>query len=628
MQEHKAKRVWNRCMADTQPGFHITDMRQMTEKDFSKEMQCRVFALRRFQQHNFRHQGEYIYDEYRNKDYSTGVINRTRSWRQLMTIEKYLDREISRFTNLTMWNNMNWGNNLANVAAKLATSWDPCFPILQRHRRTWSFRNGVYVLDGTGKNARDKFYHFKNGNIPEDLVACKYFDIVFDCFDNVGMGWTKDPKTQIITMDDGTPLPLNSPDPPPSVRTIETTSIQTIFTAQGWSNGMVDTFWYMWGRNMYELGTDNWEKGMFFVGVAGTGKSTLCRHMINIYESENTGSLSNSVETPFGIYPIYGKFMWYCLEVRKNWGLGVAEFQNMISGEEMSLAIKHKLAITVRWNVPGLFAGNDIPNFKDSCGSIPRRILMFPFNHVVKDGDTKLLRKLSQEMDKHIRKAGLWYLYQRLIVGDKKLDSKLCKEFTDTANEIRASTSPLEAFMQSGIVKEGDKKTTWMPRHMFIKAFTAFCDSENIPTPQVDKASTRSIFATHNITESMIQNRLYDGNKFVKSTVFLSGIDLSHRCGRSKDKIRDTGAFIPSEQIDDDRAESRSHSNRQYDSDEDQLPKKKSLMYNKKTSGKNKNVANSGDGETNDSTDGINSSSALFKSVAIHNVVPLDLDDI
>jgi phage/plasmid-associated DNA primase len=156
----------------------------------------------------------------------------------------------------------------------------------------------------------------------------------------------------------------------------------------------------MGGRLCFDVGElDGWQVIPFFKGIARSGKSTLITKVFKkFYENEEVGTLSNNIEKKFGLSAIKDAFMFIAPEVKGDLALEQAEFQSMVSGEDVSVAVKNKTAVSIEWNVPGVLGGNEVPNWKDNSGSVLRRILPWNFSKQVRDADPQLDEKLNREL--------------------------------------------------------------------------------------------------------------------------------------------------------------------------------------------------------------------------------------
>lgn len=167
------------------------------------------------------------------------------------------------------------------------------------------------------------------------------------------------------------------------------------------------------GRMLHELGLhDQWQIIPFLKGRGGSGKSTIAQVVQEFFMTTDVGILSNNSEKKFGLQPLLDKFIWLCLELKKNVQLDQAEFQSMVSGEDLCVAVKNQVARAVKWSAPGLLCGNESPSWIDAQGSIARRmaIINFPFSlqerDVVPDLKENIIRT---ELAKLIVKCNVAY---------------------------------------------------------------------------------------------------------------------------------------------------------------------------------------------------------------------------
>jgi len=167
------------------------------------------------------------------------------------------------------------------------------------------------------------------------------------------------------------------------------------------------------GRMLHALGTyDSWQIIPFFKGRGGSGKSTVAHVAKNFFSAEDVGILSNNSEKKFGLQSLVDKLVFICFELKKNVSLDASEFQSMVSGEEVCVAIKNQGARVVRWKSPGLLCGNEAPGWVDAQGSIARRLAIFGFKYGIseKHSDPELLHHIeTQELAALIVKSNCAY---------------------------------------------------------------------------------------------------------------------------------------------------------------------------------------------------------------------------
>lgn len=153
------------------------------------------------------------------------------------------------------------------------------------------------------------------------------------------------------------------------------------------------------GRMLHSLKTqEDWQIIPFLKGRGGSGKSTAATVIKNFYEASDVGILSNNSEKKFGLQALLDKFIWMCLELKKNIALDQAEFQSMVSGENMMIAQKNQIARQIEWNAPGILCGNEAPSWVDAQGSIARRMAIITFSYSLQERDVvpDLLKRILQ----------------------------------------------------------------------------------------------------------------------------------------------------------------------------------------------------------------------------------------
>jgi phage/plasmid-associated DNA primase len=152
------------------------------------------------------------------------------------------------------------------------------------------------------------------------------------------------------------------------------------------------------GRILFEVNEkDSWQVIPFFKGRAGTGKSKILDTIADLFRKEDIETVANNAQKGFGLETVYDKLVWRVMEVKKDFGIDQAQFQSMVTGEEVSIQRKNKTALTVVWNSPGILAGNELANWSDNSGSISRRLLIVHFSSKVQNSDPNMSQGLRNE---------------------------------------------------------------------------------------------------------------------------------------------------------------------------------------------------------------------------------------
>lgn len=395
-----------------------------------------LYMLDRAMEAKYRRHGDWCYEPIMIDGKATNA------WRPVIDIEKWIYFETDKETHWEQWQ---WltssGGNARTVKDYLTNCIDYSFPELRKDRTVFAFSNGVYC-------AREDRLH-PHGSVPQDVVACKFFDADCNAFDGVP------------ALDIATPF------------------IESILDYQGFAPDVKRWMYIMLGRLLYDLGDlDGWQVIPFLKGMASSGKSTLALHVAKrFYEDIDTGTLSNNVEKKFGLSAFCDKMLFVAPEIKNDLQIEQAEFQSMVSGEDITINVKNKTAYSKRWRTPGILAGNEVPAWCDNSGSIQRRIVLFDFCKQVVNGDMKLGEKLLLEIPTIIVKANRAYRDAARLWGMTNIWTVLPQYFLHTRDEMAQATNVLEAFLASNDVTRGHNK--FCPFEDFKTALKMFAQQNN-----------------------------------------------------------------------------------------------------------------------------------------------------
>ena len=430
-----------------------------------------IHVLNLMQDKNLRRVGD---DCYKQKYVMVdGVSYGTHAWENLCTIEDFISQCVKKEVNWNLWVALtgNLTGNMKNVAASMKLN-DSQFPELHKDRHVFAFRNGIYLArNGTVEEGTlsDKFVPYGPGaRLPDCVVAAKYFD-----------------------------LDMVIPPPGTDWRNIPTPNMDKILNFQGFSQAMQEWLLVLLGRLIYNLGElDNWQVIPFLYGEAGSGKSTIVDYICTyIYEAIDVGTMSNNIEKKFGLCALATKLMFKGPEIKHDFSLEQAEFQQIVSGEEVQIHTKYKTADAVRWRAPGILAGNEVPGWADNSGSISRRIIPFHFNNSVPEAqhDSELPKKLAEEMPAIILKANRAYHAAVLRLGKASIWGHLPSEIKDQRQRIRDATNSLEHFMscpdEVDFTQDG-----YVPLKAFAAAYKSHCRNNGLIQRPMTQDLYQSIF--------------------------------------------------------------------------------------------------------------------------------------
>jgi phage/plasmid-associated DNA primase len=376
---------------------------------------------------------------------------RTKAWKPVCTIKEKIHEMSDKNTSSDRWKYATKKPSMVrDVSVHLEECNDVQFPSLTKNRHSWSFRNGVFVGDIDGMH----FYRYGTeefSKLDRHMVTSKYFDDDFD--DYTGSNdWREIP----------TPL------------------LDSIMDYQGWDDEVKRWAYIMIGRLTFKLNeADTWQVIPFCKGIAQSGKSTLLNYVVKLfYEPSDVSVMANNIEEKFGLSSIYQANLFIGPEIKHDFRIDQAEFQSLISGEEIQIARKNKNAVTIQWDVPGILAGNETPGFSDNSGSILRRLMLFKFGRQVSDGDARLGEKLAKEIGAIMQKCIWAYIEAVAEYGDKLIWKVVPKQFLDWREEIEGQLHTLVGFMKTTPLKYGEDKQ--MPLAWFRTKYREYCSSMGV----------------------------------------------------------------------------------------------------------------------------------------------------
>jgi hypothetical protein len=477
-----------------------TDPSAMNEEDIESStpfQKCLMLSLKEAYRAGYRRYKGHCCEEIKTVD---GF--RTRAWDPKFTIEDYVYSLPKKESNFLIWKNFtSKGSIFREVIDNLSKCKDAQFPEIKKRRHVWAFKNGVFV----GKEwipergaYECRFYPYKSDKyacLDPSIIACKYFDKQFDDFSHVE-NW----------------------------KDIPTPYFDSVLKYQKFEDEVCNWAYVMGGRLCFDIGElDGWQVIPFFKGIARSGKSTLITKVFKkFYESEDVGTLSNNIEKKFGLSAIKDSFMFIAPEVKGDLALEQAEFQSIVSGEDVSIAIKNQTAVSIEWKVPGVLGGNEVPNWKDNSGSVLRRILPWNFGKQVQDADPQLDEKLDRELPIILLKCVRGYLDYSSKYRDKDIWNVVPKYFKTIQKQVAMVASSLTNFLESTYVKLD--KDLFVPQKEFIPKFNQHCKENNLGSHKFHQDFYAGPFSSREL-EVRIDTVTYKGRLYKHQPV-IYGLDL------------------------------------------------------------------------------------------------------
>lgn len=247
------------------------------------------------------------------------------------------------------------------------------------------------------------------------------------------------------------------------------------------------------GRLLYPVGKlDNWSVFVFFIGLAGTGKSTLLQIIAAVFDPGDVGYLSNNIQKKFGLEAIYNKKLFLALDIDDKFNLDQTTFQSVVSGEEVSIQRKNKTALSLKWTVPGAFAGNKLPSWTDNAGSLSRRLITVEYLRPLTKIDTGLKGRCMDELDRFIQAINQCYRHLVDKYAHVALKSVLPRKFLESQRRAEIALSPLMAFAKDKCIFSEDEIITKVD---FLRAFKGYCAENDISYATIPTATMINVLS-------------------------------------------------------------------------------------------------------------------------------------
>lgn len=444
----------------------------------------------------------------RYRDQCCKEIGNTRAWKMVKEIKDFVYDETQKEDNAEMWMNLTNRGGMANdVIRHLMNCKDIQFAEIKKDRHVWSFQNGLLDARPIDEN-RDQqtgirkftFYKYSSADFSEldpTLVSCKYFDLPFESHDDL-----------------------------PDWYDIPTPSMQCVLDYQKFEESVCRWIYVFMGRLCFDVNElDGWQVIPFLKGIAQSGKSTLITKVARkFYECEDVAVLSNNIEKKFGLQSIHKGFVFISPEIKGDLQLEQAEFQSMVSGEDVSVARKNEAALSMQWKTPGILGGNEVPNWKDNSGSILRRLATVNFcRQIAPDvADPHLDDKLELEMPAILCKCLRAYLEYSSKYADKDIWNILPKYFKQVQNQVATVTNSLQHFLCSEKFSFG--KELFIPQKIFVAQFNQHCRENNLGTFRFNPDFYAGPFSSKEL-EVRVESKIYQGQAFSTQPI-IYGLDL------------------------------------------------------------------------------------------------------
>jgi hypothetical protein len=495
-----------------------------------------------------RYKGECYAKTYNQQGYDT------HSWRKVLSLNDFIYEVVKKEIYYEMWQNLTSETGIVKWAVNYLENHRGFeFEDIKRNRHVFAFNNGIYITKNWSDEINPKIFHagvetlsypgseYTSGyvdefipfegpgsrKIGEDIIAAKYFPYDFDINimsrddDETKSSETNESKTNESKTNDRYDNWYN-------IIIDKCPYFKSIMDYQEWDAETQRWLCILIGRLTFDLGElDEWQIAPYLLGQAGTGKSTILNKIVKfIYDECDIGTLSNNMEVKFGLGALQDKLAIIGPELKGNFSMEQSEFQSIITGEDVQVAVKNKTASSVKWIVPVIMAGNEVPQYSDNAGSISRRLCVFLFNKKVGagSGDTQLGQKLKKEIAYILPTCIKAYLDAVNRFGSSDIWAVLPQYFRDSRDEMAETTNALVHFLKSDIIEMGTDK--YIKESVFIDTFNAHCKEMNINKVRWTKQYCLGPFSTFGLTTWKGRKKYPRDGGIMASGTFIIGVDF------------------------------------------------------------------------------------------------------
>jgi len=238
----------------------------------------------------------------------------------------------------------------------------------------------------------------------------------------------------------------------PTWRDCAAPEIDHIFRCQHFVEHDCFFIYALLGRLMFEVGErDGFEMTLFFEGIGGCGKSTIIKAVSPLWPDHLRAVLSSNCQVQFGMSDLANGLVCICSEVSTELNLPQEEWQDATGGATLTLAVKHKPSMVVKWKSQFLWAGNAFPTkYKNEQGQVSRRLAGVLMKHPVRPRSDNILKEVSAKIGSLQRKMIL--AYEEFLALHRGTDpmsvpERLPPAFASYYRTGRRRTDAFEAFL-------------------------------------------------------------------------------------------------------------------------------------------------------------------------------------
>lgn len=244
------------------------------------------------------------------------------------------------------------------------------------------------------------------------------------------------------------------------------------------------------------------EKAVYYYGSGANGKSVLASIITELVGPQNVSSVPLSkFNDQFGMESMIGKSLNISAENEMGGkALKTENFKAIVSGDNITINIKYRPAISYRPYCRLVFLVNNLPDSLDITEGYFRKLIIVPFSRTFKKEERNV--DLKDELLKELPGILIWAILGLQRLRSNNYQFSACKAIEETERAYYDEQNPVREFFHSHVVQEDGFRTKqsdfynmysqWLnvqgiddkgtkSRQVFWRYFKVILDSENIP---------------------------------------------------------------------------------------------------------------------------------------------------
>jgi energy-coupling factor transporter ATP-binding protein EcfA2 len=306
-------------------------------------------------------------------------------------------------------------------------------------------------------------------------------------------------------------------------------AIHKILDVQGFSYVERDYIFCLLGRMLRKVNAeDSWGVFLYFLGIAGTGKSSLLRLLAALFETRDVGYLNNALQKTFALDGVENKHIYLALDIDDKFQLDQATWNSMVVGEEVAVNRKFKQPFIKPWTSHGSAAGNRLMPYVDNSGSLARRLIVVEFLSFVKNVDTNLFQDCLDQLPRFLYVINSSYRhYVEMLGGNRSIKEVMPEKFKISERKALMELNVLLAIISTlCILDEAPRgqRTRFCGWKEFQELYKDYCRAQNVPFRPLVYSFYSGVFSKYGLEK--IDPKSAADDPFKQSASYLLGLSI------------------------------------------------------------------------------------------------------